>query len=69
VHELLESNKANHIDTVVFNGLVDTTDPGSGTQFFNLVFAVLGTDLGTERGEVRANKCDVVKQAGRLIAH
>jgi restriction system protein len=30
LHELLKSDKAGHIDTVVFNGLVDTTDPGSG---------------------------------------
>lgn len=32
VHELLQSDKAGHIDTVVFNGLVDTTDPGSGQR-------------------------------------
>jgi hypothetical protein len=37
-------------------------------QFLNLVFAVLGTDLGTERGEFGANKQDVVKQAGRRNA-
>ena len=30
VHELLTSDTAGHIDTVVFNGHVDTTDPGSG---------------------------------------
>ncbi len=30
VHELLESDKAGHVDTVVFNGFVDTSDPGSG---------------------------------------
>src|SRR6266403_2114588 len=29
LHELITSDKAGHIDTVVFNGLVDTTDPGS----------------------------------------
>lgn len=32
VHELLQSDKAGHIDTVVLNGLVDTTDPGSGQR-------------------------------------
>jgi restriction system protein len=32
VHELLQSDKGDHIDTVVFNGLVDTTDPGSGQR-------------------------------------
>jgi restriction system protein len=32
LHELLQSDKAGHIDTVVFNGLVDTTDPGSGQR-------------------------------------
>jgi hypothetical protein len=37
-------------------------------QFLNLLFAVLGTDLGTERGEFGANKRDVVKQAGRRNA-
>jgi hypothetical protein len=38
-------------------------------QFGKLVlFAVLGTDLGTERGEFGANKRDVVKQAGRRNA-
>jgi restriction system protein len=30
LHELLVSDKAGYIDTVVFNGIVDTTDPGSG---------------------------------------
>jgi len=30
VHELLTSDKAGHIDTVVFNGFADTIDPGSG---------------------------------------
>jgi restriction system protein len=30
VHELMTSDKAGHIDTVVFNGVVDTTDPGTG---------------------------------------
>lgn len=32
VHELLEADAAGHIDTVVFNGLVDTTDPGTGRR-------------------------------------
>jgi restriction system protein len=30
VHELFQSDNCRHIDTVVFNGVVDTTDPGSG---------------------------------------
>lgn len=32
LYELLQSDKAGHLDTVVFNGLVDTTDPGSGQR-------------------------------------
>jgi restriction system protein len=32
VHELLEADTGEHIDTVVFNGVVDTTDPGSGRR-------------------------------------
>jgi restriction system protein len=32
VHELLEADSGGHIDTVVFNGLVDTLDPGSGRR-------------------------------------
>jgi len=28
VHELLSNDHGGHIDTVVFNGVVDTTDPG-----------------------------------------
>ena len=32
VHELLEADLGGHIDTVVFNGVVDTTDPGSGRR-------------------------------------
>jgi restriction system protein len=32
VHELLRSDRGGHIDTVVFNGIVDTTDPGSGRR-------------------------------------
>jgi restriction system protein len=30
VHELLSADAGKHIDTLVFNGIVDTTDPGSG---------------------------------------
>jgi len=37
-------------------------------SFLDLVFAVLGTDLGTERGEFGPHKCDVVKQTGRRNA-
>ena len=32
VHELLEADPGEHIDTVVFNGVVDTTDLGSGRR-------------------------------------
>jgi len=32
VHELLEADSGGHVDTVVFNGMVDTTDPGSGRR-------------------------------------
>ena len=32
VHELLEADAGGHVDTVVFNGVVDTTDPGSGRR-------------------------------------
>ena len=32
VHELLEADTGAHIDTAVFNGMVDTTDPGSGRR-------------------------------------
>lgn len=32
LHELFRSDKGGHIDTVVFNGIVDTTDPGSGQR-------------------------------------
>ena len=32
VHELLEADVGGHIDTAVFNGVVDTTDPGSGRR-------------------------------------
>jgi restriction system protein len=32
VHELLEADAGRHIDTVVFNGIVDTTHPGSGRR-------------------------------------
>jgi hypothetical protein len=32
------------------------------------LFAVLGTDLGTERGGIDANKRDGVKEPGRLNA-
>jgi restriction system protein len=32
LHELFRSDKGGHIDTVVFNGIVDTTDPGSGRR-------------------------------------
>ena len=32
VHELLKADAGGHIDTVVFNGVVDTTDPGTGLR-------------------------------------
>lgn len=32
VHDLLQSDKGGHIDTVVFNGVVDAIDPGSGRR-------------------------------------
>jgi restriction system protein len=32
VNELLTADAGGHIDTVVFNGVVDTTDPGSGRR-------------------------------------
>ena len=32
LHELFRSDKGGHIDTVVLNGMVDTTDPGSGRR-------------------------------------
>jgi len=32
VHELLQADSGGHVDTVVFNGVVDTTDPGSGRR-------------------------------------
>lgn len=44
------------------------TTIGPCGQFLDLMFAVLGTDLGTERGEFGANNCDVVKQGGRRNA-
>ena len=38
------------------------------TGRWHLLFAALGTDLGTERGGFGANKGDVVKQVGRVDA-
>jgi restriction system protein len=32
LYELFGSDKGGHLDTVVFNGVVDTTDPGSGRR-------------------------------------
>lgn len=43
VHELLTSDKAGHIDTVVFNGHVDTTDPGSGQRIHPCLVTVRAT--------------------------
>jgi restriction system protein len=43
VHELLESDKAGHIDTVVFNGHVDTTDPGNGQRIHPCLVTVRAT--------------------------
>ncbi len=42
--------------------------PGSPETRLHALFAVLGTDLGTEPGELDANKRDVMKQAGRRNA-
>ena len=52
-------------------GRSDIETPGcrpETTRRLHLLFAVLGTDLGTEHGEFDANKRDVVKQAGRRNA-
>ena len=43
VRELLTSDKAGHIDTVVFNGHVDTTDPGSGQRIHPCLVTVRTT--------------------------
>jgi restriction system protein len=43
VRELLASDKAGHIDTVVFNGHVDTTDPGSGQRIHPCLVTVRTT--------------------------
>ncbi|HTX55297.1 MAG TPA: restriction endonuclease [Candidatus Baltobacteraceae bacterium] len=43
VHELLTSDKAGHIHTVVFNGHVDTTDPGSGQRIHPCLVTVRAT--------------------------
>jgi restriction system protein len=43
LHELLASDKASHIDTVVFNGHVDTTDPGSGQRIHPCLVTVRAT--------------------------
>ncbi len=32
LHELLRSDTARHVGTIVFNGIVDTTDPGTGQR-------------------------------------
>jgi restriction system protein len=32
IHEVFEADRGRHVDTVVFNGMVDTIDPGSGKQ-------------------------------------
>jgi restriction system protein len=43
IRELLTSDKAGHIDTVVFNGHVDTTDPGSGLRIHPCLVTVRTT--------------------------
>jgi restriction system protein len=43
VRELLTSDKAGHIDTVVFNGHVDTADPGSGQRIHPCLVTVRTT--------------------------
>lgn len=43
VYELIASDKAGHIDTVVFNGVVDTTDPGSGQRIRPCLVTVRAT--------------------------
>jgi restriction system protein len=43
VRVLLTSDKAGHIDTVVFNGHVDTTDPGSGQRIHPCLVTVRTT--------------------------
>jgi hypothetical protein len=48
--------------------LVAVTTARPCGQFLNLVLAVLGKDLGTERGEFGANNRDVAKRAGRRNA-
>lgn len=32
LHEVFEADRGRHVDTVVFNGIVDTVDPGSGKR-------------------------------------
>jgi restriction system protein len=43
LHELLEADTGGHVDTVVFNGVVDTTDPGSGRRVHPCLVSVRTT--------------------------
>jgi restriction system protein len=43
IHELFSSDKGGHIDTVVFNGIVDTIDPGSGRKIRPCLVTVRAT--------------------------
>jgi len=43
LYELFRSDKGGHLDTVVFNGVVDTTDPGSGRRIRPCLVTVRAT--------------------------
>jgi restriction system protein len=43
LNALIASDKAGHIDTVVFNGLVDTTDPSNGQRIRPCAITVRAT--------------------------
>lgn len=43
LRELFQADAAGHVDTVVFNGIVDTTDPGSGRRVLPCLVTVRTT--------------------------
>ena len=43
LHELFDGDKGGHIDTLVFNGVVDTTGPGSGQRIHPCLVTVRTT--------------------------
>jgi restriction system protein len=69
VHELLSSDTAGRIDTIVFNGVVDTTDPGTGRRVRPCLVTLRTTrDIFSELGLAHVDALACLKHLSAAVS-